>query len=115
MGRVGAIMNRNLKYIIKGKINHSGMTLIEIIVALAIVGIIAVGFLPMFSNGIKFLVNNGNQIKGMYTSQNTIEQKISQNINTEAVTMNIVFPDKTISIKGENLTIESYNLFVTKK
>lgn len=106
-------MNKNLKYITKR--NHSGMTLVEIIVALAIVGIIAVGFLPMFSNGIKFLVNNGNQIKGMYTNQNTIEKKISQDLNSGADTMSIVFPDKTISVIGENLTIDSYNVFVTKK
>lgn len=108
-------MNKNLKYKIKRKINHSGMTLIEIIVALAIVGIIAIGFLPMFSNGIKVLVNNGIQIKDMYTNQNSIEQKISQSTNSGAVTMSIVFPGKTINISGENMTIGSYNLFVTKK
>ncbi len=106
-------MSKKLKF--KRETNNRGMTLIEVLVSLAIVGIIAISLLPMFSNGIRFLVNNGNQIKDMYKGQDLIEQEISKVASSEENTMTIVFPGKTIDIKGKDYTISNYNLFITKK
>ncbi|TJX16300.1 type II secretion system protein [Tissierella creatinini] len=105
----------NEKFKLKRETDNRGMTLIEVLLSLAIVGIIAISLLPMFSNGIKFLVNNGNQIKAMYEGQDLIEQEISKAATSEENTMSVVFPGKTIEIKGKDYTISNYNLFITKK
>jgi prepilin-type N-terminal cleavage/methylation domain-containing protein len=56
-------MKKKSELIIKRGANHPGMTLIEVLVALAISGIIAITFLPIFSTGIKYLVNKGKLIE----------------------------------------------------
>jgi prepilin-type N-terminal cleavage/methylation domain-containing protein len=94
----------------------SGMTLVEVLVALAIAGIIAVSLFPMFSTGIRYLVNNGFMIKDLYEDQNLIEKEISLGAASEDNTMNIVFPGKTIEIKGKDyITFGNYKLFIPKK
>jgi len=105
-------MNTNRRFTKKKKISSSGMTLIEVIVAIAIMGIVAIGLLPMFSTGIKLLVNNGKQINMMYSKQNIMEGKISKSTDSYAVSMKVVFPGITIDVKGENITADTYNLFV---
>lgn len=45
--------------------NHSGLTLVEIIVALAILGIMAVSFLTMFSSGYSTIFAMGRKTQAM--------------------------------------------------
>lgn len=97
------------------KINRSGMTLVEVIVSIAILGILAVAFLPAFSTGIRFIISNGDRIKEMYSDQDSIERRIAQGATSDTATMTIVFPSKTIEVKGENVSCGSFNLFLTKK
>lgn len=115
-------MNSNHKFI--RKINSNGMTLIEVIVSLAIVGIIATVFLPLFSNGFKLLIGNGKQMQKMYGRQDTTEQEILKGINKEdiksggvtLIPLIIVFPDKTIDdIEGVDSIEDSYNTFIINK
>lgn len=106
-------MNSNHELKIKRKINHNGMTLIEVVVALAIIGIIAIGIIPMFSSGIKLLVNNGIQIKSMYTKQDKTEKNIS--IGTDSIDgeLELIFSGEPIKVKGKKIIVEdSYNLFI---
>jgi prepilin-type N-terminal cleavage/methylation domain-containing protein len=109
-------MKKKSELIIKRGANHPGMTLIEVLVALAISGIIAITFLPIFSTGIKYLVNNGYMIRDMYTDQDSMEKEISLGAASEDNTMSIIFPGKIIEIKGTDYnTIRNYNLFIPKK
>lgn len=97
------------------KNNDKGMTLIEVMVSIAILGILAVAFLPMFSTGIRFLVMNGKKIEEMYENQEAIEQKVAQGAAVDTTKMTIVFPGKTIEVNGENIADGSFNLFIPKK
>ena len=58
------------------KNNRKGMTLIELIVAMAIIGIIAVVFLRSFSSGYIGILNGGKRAKAMSSAQSLIDREI---------------------------------------
>ncbi len=69
--------SRFLMKLFKKTINKKGLTLIEIIIALAIIGIIVTVFFSSFSAGFTTIIANGSKTKAMEEAQ-TIIDKIYQ-------------------------------------
>ena len=57
--------------------NKKGFTLIEVILSIAILGIISIAFLSMFTSGIVGISNSGKKSESHYTAQSDIEIKIN--------------------------------------
>jgi prepilin-type N-terminal cleavage/methylation domain-containing protein len=97
--------------------HKSGLTLIELIVSLAILGILAVSFFSMFSSGAIGVFRGGKRSKNTYTIQQATENII--NTNTTAAyssgnplaastsgNLSISFPSvATLSIPGREVTV----------
>ena len=66
----------SLEAIMKKLVMKKGMTLIEIIIAIAILSIIAMYFLSTFVFGFKGIMNSGKNTKAAYIAQQGMENKI---------------------------------------
>lgn len=72
---------------------NSGFTLIEVILSIAIIGIIAVAFIPVFTGGFKSIVYAGKVKTKMFNSQKVIEQEIAIESKTgTSTTVDVTFP-----------------------
>ena len=60
--------------LVETKINKKGLTLIEVIVAIAIIGIIALVFLSSFSGGFTTIMSMGNKTKAMAEAQAIVDK-----------------------------------------
>ncbi len=58
--------------------NQKGLTLIEIILALAILGLLAITFLTMFSSGYRSIIKAGNKTVAAYDAQQSMTNTIIQ-------------------------------------
>lgn len=93
-----------------------GLTLVEILVALAIIGILFVAFSGVFVNGLTGIYKAGDRNEADYVAQKAIENRISGNTasfsNTSctetAATLSISFGSNIIQESGIILDI-SYN------
>ncbi|WAG72320.1 prepilin-type N-terminal cleavage/methylation domain-containing protein [Clostridium estertheticum] len=56
--------------------NKQGFTLIEVVVGIALLGIIIISFMPVFSNSFKGITNSGKKSNALYSSQEGIEKKL---------------------------------------
>lgn len=90
-----------MKYLIRGDKmrinlfkNNNGMTLIEILLAIALIGIIVVTFLPIVANSYINVINYGDRIKKMYETNGKLEEAIaSKGIDVDGIIFeNSVFP-----------------------
>jgi prepilin-type N-terminal cleavage/methylation domain-containing protein len=105
MGQVGDSMKRN----------SCGMTLIEIILALAILAVIALAILPAFTSSFKGIMAAGKKSDIVFQSQNETEDKILEGANTIAFTINIAFPGvPPVTQQGEAVTKGAIHLFIPK-
>jgi prepilin-type N-terminal cleavage/methylation domain-containing protein len=75
--------------------SQKGFTLIEVILAIAILAIISVAFLTMFTRGIVGIKNSGKKSTSHYTAQSQIESNINDSGNLPS---NVVTLPKSISL-----------------
>lgn len=61
--------------------NKKGITLIEIIIAIAILSIVVIVFLTVFSFGFKSIVTAGDRTSDMFEVQSNIENSLTQKYN----------------------------------
>ena len=66
----------------KKHLNNKGMSLVEIIVSLAIFGVLSVLFLNVFLGGILLTVRSGDRAEMVAEAASSIEQKIADNTFT---------------------------------
>lgn len=79
--------------------NNRGMTLIEIVIAIAILGIMSIGLLTMFTSSFKFIVNAGDRSEATFNTQSQAEQALNmKNSDPLAPGLQIVFPSDGSSI-----------------
>ena len=71
------------------------MTLIEIIVSLALLGILATALFGLFASSILFINRAGNRNQAVYKGQQALETRIAQNIAEEASDIPASLPDVT--------------------
>lgn len=74
------------------KKNAIGMTLIELIIAIALLGIITVAFINVFSFGYISIINAGKNTEAGYTAQKNLENEIINDTSVANQTMIISFP-----------------------
>lgn len=84
-----------------------GFTLIEIIVALAIIGVIGVSLLTVFTMGMRVIVQARDRNDAAYTAQSQVEANLNT-VNAAPSTITITMPDTTtISASGTVMPAES--------
>jgi prepilin-type N-terminal cleavage/methylation domain-containing protein len=88
-----------------------GFTLIEVILSIAILGIISIAFLTMFTSGIVGISNSGKKSVSHYTAQSQIESNIndSTNLSGSVVTSNVEF---TMTFSGSGFPISGRKIDV---
>jgi len=93
---------------------RNGFTLIEIIVTLAIIGLIAVMFLPLFSMTIRGIFSAGRKNVGTFQSQDEVEAKIGSDAAvSDADQLIIVFDGiDPLEISGEQMTAGELQYFI---
>lgn len=79
---------------------NKGFTLIEVIVAIAILGILAVTFIPMLSNQYLIIMKSGRKSEATYNTIDEIEKKLieKEKEKEENKNNNKYFPKKTTKI-----------------
>lgn len=96
--------------------NNKGFTLIEIIVSIAIIGIIAIPIFGIFGTGLKNIVNAGNRTENVYIEQELIDTEINMDYSEinkdnsdEEEELDIKFPYNSVldlvKIKGKIVTV----------
>jgi prepilin-type N-terminal cleavage/methylation domain-containing protein len=92
--------------------NKKGFTLIEVILSIALLGILSIAFMTMFTSGIVGISNSGKKSISHYTAQNQIESNIndlgniSSNVLTSTKSITLTFPGNTgIVISGRQIDV----------
>lgn len=81
--------------------NKKGVTLIEIIISLAILGIIVVSLLAMFSTGFTFIARAGQRSEATFDNITQVEDVLKERNSTTSDDIPIVFSDSsTIDAEG---------------
>jgi prepilin-type N-terminal cleavage/methylation domain-containing protein len=86
--------------------NNNGMTLVEVVVALAILGLIAISMLTMFSTGVYFVIKSGHNSENQYYTIQSMENKLADNLVTvpSQITPTTI-NNKTLLINFDGYTI----------
>lgn len=97
--------------------SNRGLTLIEIIISIAIIGIIAITFLTMFSGGYKYISNAGNKSISTYNAQDDIEKELGLQNSGNSETLYLTFngaglSDHDVAVKGATVS-DSNNILTT--
>jgi prepilin-type N-terminal cleavage/methylation domain-containing protein len=84
--------------------NSKGMTLVEIIVALAIFAIIVVFLAPILSNSYLGVINSGNKSEALYENQESLEEVVAGEDSSD---VGVVDADRelTISFGSEEIQV----------
>lgn len=88
--------------------NNSGLTLIEIIIAMAIIGIIALAIIEMFSSASVFIVRAGDTTESLFQSHKQIETILTQKSSSVSPTnMELKFSSdgSTFTSEGNIITV----------
>lgn len=97
--------------------SDQGFSLIEIVISLAIIGIVTITLLQMFTSGLQGIYRANDKTEEVFLSQSEIESKFEQGATTSD-TISITFPvqgslvEKTISVSGELVTGPITNKYV---
>jgi len=85
-----------------------GFTLIEVIVAVAILAIVVTAFLAMFQSGAVEISDAGKKSTSHYNAQAKMESKISDSSidGTSMITINLNFSGTTYSVEGRKIDID---------
>jgi len=92
-------------FIIRKLFNKKGFTLIETIVGIALLGIISICLIPLFTYGFIQINRSGNRTEALYDNQSTIETKLPTNPIDQVLT--IKFDALDVDINIEVFEVES--------
>ena len=96
--------------------NNKGFTLIEVLVSMAIIGLMAIAFLPLFTDGFRWIYSAGHRSSDNHDFQADIEREITEEIAESSSTFLVTFSDGSntvdISVAGGVSTKGSYTVFV---
>jgi prepilin-type N-terminal cleavage/methylation domain-containing protein len=82
-----------------------GFTLIEIIVSLALIGLMAIIFIPIFNFGYSGILSAGKHSKAGYLGQQAIENYLAGNAVTVPNTVTNTTPNVSVSINFQGTII----------
>ena len=108
------VVKREIMTMKTNKNVKNGFTLIELIVAVAILAIVSIGFLTMFTSGFSIISRSGRQTKANYNAQELIEKSINDDSTTDAnltVTTNqsitVTFGVTPYSVAGTKIVMKN--------
>lgn len=85
--------------------NKKGLTLIEAVIAIGIIGIIAVSFLSMYTLGFSTISKSGSRSSALFTVQSKLEEKLNGTSGTTPTSLTIIVPNSSpISVSGNIIT-----------
>ena len=92
----------------KRHLNEKGLTLIEVIISIAIISVITVSFLSIFSNSFIQVVRSGNKGTSMYSAQSAAEDLLENASFSESsvTTITVGWGSDNLSVYGNLETIE---------
>lgn len=89
----------------------SGLTLIEIIITVGILGMVSLLLLSVFSNGYMHIFNAGQDTTELFESQEAVETALASTNTGSAHTMTLEFPGYTMDVDGSIVSNESLTSF----
>lgn len=109
--------NRYLgRYFMKKSYKKSGMTLIEVIVSLALLGILSVVFLGLFLSSLKMTERSGEREQTKLTASTSMDNLLSDtsyhdsDITSTGGSVTIIYPDSTTkTVYGMDVKINKNN------
>jgi prepilin-type N-terminal cleavage/methylation domain-containing protein len=84
---------------------NKGVTLIELIIAMAIFSIIVIAFLSMFSSAMISVINSGNKSQALGQTQFAVEDQLALNTSSSPDLIAITFSGVDINIPGRNIVV----------
>lgn len=92
--------------------NNRGFTLIEIIITIAIIGIIIIPVFTIFNLGLKNIISAKERTEKVFETQNEINEDIRQPNIGEDATIKVVIPSLSIEkeVEGKEITVEKNNI-----
>lgn len=87
------------------KIKSNGYSLVEVIIAMAMVGILAIAFLSIFTSGFRSIAKSGDRAVAAYDSQKVLSSKV---VDTEELE-DADYTEQTVTFKfkdGPSIDIE---------
>ena len=84
---------------------NRGFTLVEIILAMAVLAVVILAYTMLFTDSFRGIFTAGHKTRALYEAQQEVEQKMNEGTTQEQV-IQIAFPSKTISVKGEEVQVE---------
>lgn len=91
---------------------RDGFSLVELLIAVAILGIVSVALLPLFSTSMQGIVTAGKKSTALYTYQKTLEEEIQDNSTGLLQNMPLKFGTWQNTIKGRRVQVDSLNTFL---
>lgn len=85
-----------------------GMTLIEVIISMAIIGIIAISMLSMFTSAFVFITRAGNTSEALFQAHKQIETILTQNsaaVTPTDIELEFSSDGTVITSKGNTITV----------
>jgi len=101
--------------------NKKGFTLVELIISIAIISILVVSFLPLFSTSFKWIADAGRKSDALFNSQDVSEEKILQGADTNSDNLNFNFTysdgsgSVNVNMDGEYVQNGTIHMFVPNK
>jgi prepilin-type N-terminal cleavage/methylation domain-containing protein len=98
--------------------SKKGFSLIEAVVSIAIIGIISISFLSMYTSGFTTISKNGSRSSALFTGQSNIEEKLNGTPGTTSTSLTISIPNSSpISVSGniitESVTVKGQSVNIT--
>lgn len=100
-------MSRMMNRLMNRLKNPQGFTLIEMIVALAIIGIMAVSFLTVFSSTYAHIFSAGRRSDAIFSTEKKVEAAIASGTTGTADTFSLSIGGRTINVSGTLVTEQS--------
>lgn len=92
---------------------QQGFTLVEVLVSLAILSILIIGFLPIITGSFQQIVAAGDRTQSLFKAQQTIEVRIVDEIVFKGAEIPIVMEDgRSFSIKGGMVEADQLQTFL---
>ena len=86
--------------------NQNGFTIIEVLVAMAILVLFITAFSALFVQSYVGIINAGNKNNASYDAQAEAEQRIAEENSDSSSTYTITFGSININIKGGNISVD---------
>lgn len=105
----------------KKHVGSRGFTLIEMIISIALLGIITMAFLALFANSIMYIQRSGEIAKNSYSAQNQVEQIVADSTKaggtstSTPVILQLNFPGRQFLVDVRRISVNygsSHNMVV---